>query len=270
MNDYRVRVSPEGVILALSSDYFTDLGCALNEDVSAYVESSFRNVYQSDTWQTTITKLRTDTPSSTWTRGPGSFEALALIENIIEHIAYVTQQDAVQVRLANLTNNTRFPLMFQQFIRDTQYDQRQADITAFNAANRWKKRGLAVVPMKFHILYFGVLAAVVSIYHIDGTVSVTHGGIEMGQGLNTKVCQVAAHILGIPLALVTTKPNREYVSPNAPPSGGSQSSELVCFVSKKGIPSKDLSNKIFFEPPFLYLGHYASVSGIEPKTAAGT
>lgn len=230
-NSYRLKVSDEGVIQTLHSDYSSDFGCTLNEDVTGNYQSSFRNVYQATRWTTTTTKVVTDAPSSTWTRAPGDVEGIALIENIIEHIAFATQRDPVRVRLANLNEGTRFGDIFRNFIRDIKYDQRQQEILAFNTANRWKKRGLAVVPMSYHLNYFGCFAAIVSIYHIDGTVSISHGGIEMGQGLNTKVCQVAAHILKIPLNLITTKASREYVSPNALPTGGSQASEIVCFVS---------------------------------------
>lgn len=233
MNDYRLRVTEEGVIQTLHSDFFSDFGCTLNEDGTGNFQSSFRNVYQTDRWTTTVTKVVTDAPSSTWTRAPGDLEGIALIENIFEHIAFATQKDPVDVRLANLNNGTRLPDMLRKFIQDIEYRRRQQDILDFNTANRWKKRGLAVVPMRYHLNYFGCFAAIVSIYHIDGTVSIAHGGIEMGQGLNTKACQVAAHILKIPLELVTTKPSREYVSPNALPTGGSQTSELICYATLK-------------------------------------
>lgn len=55
-------------------------------------------------------------------------------------------------------------------------------------ANRWKKKGLSVVPMKFGIGWAGGnYTALVAIHGLDGSVSISHGGIESGQGINTKV-----------------------------------------------------------------------------------
>lgn len=55
--------------------------------------------------------------------------------------------------------------------------------------NRWKKRGLSLVPMWFGYNYHSVFrySVHVVVYEHDGTVVVSHGGIEMGQGINTKV-----------------------------------------------------------------------------------
>ncbi|CAC5385057.1 XDH [Mytilus coruscus] len=61
------------------------------------------------------------------------------------------------------------------------------DSQTFTSANRWKKKGLSVVPMKFEISYIFVhYNAIVNIYAWDGSISIAHGGVEMGQGINTK------------------------------------------------------------------------------------
>lgn len=103
---------------------------------------------------------------------------------------------------------------------------------SFNAENRWKKRGIATTPMRYSLGYFGTMPAVVSIYHGDGSVAITHGGIEMGQGLNTKVVQVAAHTLGIPMELIKIKPALNSIVPNAICSGGSSASDISSYVSR--------------------------------------
>lgn len=110
------------------------------------------------------------------------------------------------------------------------FTKRQKEVDEFNKANRWRKRGIAVVPMKYPQGYVGAYHALVSIYQYDGTVAVSHGGIEMGQGINTKVAQVVAHVLDIPYKYVKVKPANNLISVNSYISGGSQTSESVCFV----------------------------------------
>lgn len=185
--DYQVRVDPDGRVLTLSDSVFSDFGCSLNENVGLFTGPAIPNIYRADNWQLTETKVLTNTPSNTWTRSPGSLDGFAITENIMEHVAFVTQRDPMEVRIANLDLTTKFPQMLQQFLVDIEYQRRQMEIQHFNEANRWKKRGLGVAPIKHHVPYFGVQPAIVSIYNVDGTVSVTHAGVEMGQGLNTKV-----------------------------------------------------------------------------------
>lgn len=73
--------------------------------------------------------------------------------------------------------------------------ERRAAAEEYNKANRFRKRGLALIPTKFGIsfttMFLNQGAALVNVY-TDGTVLVTHGGVEMGQGLHTKMAQVTA------------------------------------------------------------------------------
>jgi xanthine dehydrogenase large subunit len=85
----------------------------------------------------------------------------------------------------------------------------RAEIAAFNAASPVLKKGLALTPVKFgisfNVVHFNQAGALVHVY-TDGSVLVNHGGTEMGQGLNTKVAQVVAHELGMPLAACAAPP----------------------------------------------------------------
>ena len=103
-------------------------------------------------------------------------------------------------------------------------------IAQFNLENRWRKRGIAIVPMKYPVGYFGTLHALVSIYHTDGTVAITHGGIEMGQGINTRAAQVAAKVLGIPVEKIAIKPTTNLTAPNDFCTQASITSEAVAHV----------------------------------------
>src|SRR6202044_152712 len=83
-------------------------------------------------------------------------------------------------------------------------EQRAAAVEEFNRSNRWRKRGIAMIPQKYGIAFteprgsLNASSALVNVNMGDGSVVVTHGGVEMGQGLNTKIAQLAANALGIP------------------------------------------------------------------------
>lgn len=110
--------------------------------------------------------------------------------------------------------------------------KRKAEIEQFNRNNRWRKRGIALTPMEYPQEYFGSIPVFVAIYHADGTVVVTHGGIECGQGINTKAAQVAAYALGIPYEMISIKRMDNVVGANAGATGGSMTSEVICHVCR--------------------------------------
>lgn len=100
-------------------------------------------------------------------------------------------------------------------------------------ANRWMKHGISIVPIKFYLELDGLhYTVLVNIYAEDGTVAISHGGVEVGQGINTKVAQVAALTLGIPLVRIQVKPCSTITSPNSDSTGGSITSEANCRVSQ--------------------------------------
>lgn len=163
-----------------------------------------------------------------------SMEGVAMIENMMERIAFSLHKDPIQVRLLNMAReNNPIPEMMNQLRRDANFDDRKRQVQEFNRYNRWRKRAIKMIPLTVDIFYTGNFNALVSIYHGDGSVMVTHAGIEMGQGINTKVAQVCAYILGIPLEKVSVKPSTSFTSPNAIVTGGSIGSECVAFATMK-------------------------------------
>jgi xanthine dehydrogenase/oxidase len=70
----------------------------------------------------------------------------------------------------------------------------------------------------------------VAVYHIDGSVIVAHGGIEMGQGINTKVAQTVAAFLDIPLEKIRVRPTSNFITPNSSLTAAGSTSESCCFV----------------------------------------
>ena len=91
------------------------------------------------------------------------------------------------------------------------------------------KRGIALTPVKFGISFtathYNQAGALLHLYN-DGTLLLNHGGTEMGQGLFTKVAQVVAQELGVPLAAVRVSASDTSKVPNASPTAASSGSDL--------------------------------------------
>lgn len=148
----------------------------------------------------------------------------------MEHIAFTVKKDSTFVRELNMrTEDNDIPELIDTLKKVSDYDQRAKDVEAFNKSNRWKKKNIKISVMCFPIVYFGNFSALVTIYRGDGTVTITTGGIEMGQGANTKAAQVCAYELGISLDCISVIPHYSFTAANNVFSGSSITSECVCY-----------------------------------------
>lgn len=133
----------------------------------------------------------------------------------MEHIAEELNIDPIDVRMANYRREDNdLPALIPIFVEKVDYKKRQKYIKQFNEHNRWKKRGMRLANMAFPTAYIGNYAALVSVYHGDGSVVVNIGGIEIGQGINTRVAQTAANELRISVEKVTVLPALNFATPN--------------------------------------------------------
>lgn len=173
----------------------------------------------------------TDIHPHTWLRAPGSLEGLAMAENIMEHIAKELSLDPLSVRMANMRPDSVMRNILPEFLDQCKFQSRKELVDIFNAANRWKKRGIAFVPMRFFVKTDKRFAVLVSVYAVDGSVRVCHGGIEMGQGINTKIAQIAARSFGIPVDTVKIEAPNTFVNANGMTTGGTQTTDAVGKVS---------------------------------------
>lgn len=231
--DYSFHVKTSGKIVKLNLSFYEDAGYSPNESPMGHTVLLSKNCYQFTTENYILDgyMVITDSPSNTACRAPGSVEGIAMIENVMEHTAFQLGLDPFDVRVANLIAGHKMSQMIPRFLETTQYRKRRVEVADFNKQNRWIKRGLGLAIMEYHIGYFGIFPATVAIYHGDGTVVISHGGVEMGQGMNTKIAQVAAHTLGIPLNMIKVEGSNTVNGANSMVTGGSIGSETVCFVS---------------------------------------
>lgn len=123
----------------------------------------------------------------------------------------------------------RLEAAWTQVLDHADVEAREAEIAAFNASHPSRRRALAMTPVKFGISFnltaFNQGGALVLVYK-DGSVLINHGGTEMGQGLHTKMMQVAATSLGVPLGLVRQSPTRTDKVPNTSATAASSGADL--------------------------------------------
>lgn len=241
---YEVGVNNKGRIQYLNSTHWGNAGSCYNEVHAPIVMHHMGSCYDASRWTCDGFEVKTDLPSNTYCRAPGSVEGVSIIENIMEHIAMELNKDPIEVRLINMSEDHKNALgpMIDDLKRSADYDTRKRAVDIFNSENRWKKKGIALVPLQYPLMYWGQFNAMVTIYARDGTVSVSHGGIECGQGIHTKISQVAAHALGIDLELVKVRPSDNFTAPNNSVTGGSISSESCAYATM--MACKELLNRL--------------------------
>lgn len=245
---YKVGIDTEGKLMAIEEEITCDSGCAANDVGSSLAASWMSSVYYCPNWLVTAMYAITNTPSNTYMRAPGIIEGLSSMEAIMEHIAAYLGKDPLEVRELNLAETgaerPSFPPVEKNVFKDdilpllktsADFENRKLEVAAFNDTNRWRKRGIALVPSGFNIGYAGNFrfGGLINIYSHDGTVAITHGGIDMGQGINTKVSQIAAYILGVPLETVKVKATSTTSNANSLHQGATVCSDIVCFGVKK-------------------------------------
>jgi xanthine dehydrogenase large subunit len=188
-------------------------------------------------------RCKTNTQSNTAFRGFGGPQGMIVIEAIMGDIARTLGLDALDVRRRNLygigerdvthyqmkvEDNILEPLL-ARLEQSSQYRQRRKTIAAWNNTSPVIQRGIAITPVKFGISFtatlFNQAGALVHVY-TDGSVQVNHGGTEMGQGLHTKVAQIVADELGVPLAQVLATASDTSKVPNASATAASAGTDL--------------------------------------------
>ncbi|XP_059612740.1 uncharacterized protein LOC132259204 [Phlebotomus argentipes] len=220
---YKIEVNDIGKIQKLENTQYINMGTSLNEVISrTVILGIFTGLYDTSTWSIDFKGVHTDVHPHTWFRAPARLEAYTTAETFMEHIAKELRLDPVDVRLANLPQESPMRTILPEFLKKCNYRTREEHVSLFNAQNRWRKRGIAFVPMNYLFETTFRFSVLVSVYAVDGSVSVCHGSIEMGQGIDTKIVQITAKTLGIPVDCINIVHANTVVNANNLGTGGSQ------------------------------------------------
>lgn len=241
---WRVGFSQDGHLEALDTTLTSDGGWSLDlsEAVLARALCHVDNNYWIPDVRIRGRIARTHKTSQTAFRGFGGPQGMAVLEDVLGRCAPLLGIEPHELRRRNfyadgqptpygqvVTQAARVHAAWDQVIEGAGLERRRAEVAAFNAAHEHVKRGLAITPVKFGISFnFTALNQAGALVHVykDGSVLVNHGGTEMGQGLHTKMLQVAATALGVPLARVRLAPTRTDKVPNTSATAASSGADL--------------------------------------------
>ena len=241
---WRVGFDDDARLVALEATLTSDGGWSLDlsEPVLARALCHVDNAYWIPHVLLHGRVARTHKTSQTAFRGFGGPQGMLVIEDVLGRCAPLLGVDPVDLRRRNfyvdgqatpygqvVRHPERAAAAWDQVVSTGEVARRREEIAAFNAAHDHTKRALAVTPLKFGISFnftaFNQAGALVHVYK-DGSVLINHGGTEMGQGLHTKMLQVAATSLGIPLERVRLAPTRTDKVPNTSATAASSSADL--------------------------------------------
>jgi xanthine dehydrogenase large subunit len=243
--DYLVGFGKDGVVR--SADVTLNARCGHSEDLSLGVvdRSMFHadNSYFYPSCRILSKRLRTNTVSNTAFRGFGGPQGMMVAERMMDHIAFATGRDPLEVRKSNFyagvgRDRTPYGMRVEDNIlhelvaeleRTSEYWERRKAIAGFNASSPILKKGLALTPVKygisFTLIHLNQAGALVHLYR-DGSISLNHGGTEMGQGLFVKVAQVVAESFGVDIDKVKITATSTAKVPNTSPTAASSGTDL--------------------------------------------
>ncbi|XP_062710701.1 LOW QUALITY PROTEIN: xanthine dehydrogenase [Aedes albopictus] len=290
---YKVGVDENGRILAADFKAYNNAGCSMDLSFSVMDRAMFHisNAYDIPNLRVEGWVCKTNIPSNTAFRGFGTPQAMLATETMMRHVARSLNRDYLDLVELNMCEsgyvthykqqieNCNLQKCWSELIKSSDLKARRTEVDQFNQQHRWRKRGISVVPTMYAIgfdaIHMNQSGALVHVYQ-DGTVLLTHGGVEMGQGIHTKMIQIAASVLKVPVDIIHISETATATIPNTPPTAASLGSDLngmavlnACEIIndrlrpyKKQFPDKDWNTwitKAYFDRVSLsVVGFYAT------------
>ncbi|KAI9597428.1 putative xanthine dehydrogenase HxA [Syncephalis fuscata] len=226
---WKVGVTKEGKITAYQLKIYANSGLFM-------FITQCDNAYYFPAFHANGFLCKTNVASNTAFRGFGGPEGMFTTESVIHAIADRLAMPVEQIQEINFYKEGQLTpynqqildwnvsLMWQRVNDLFKVDKRRTQIKEFNDKSRWKKRGIAAVPVKFGVTIapmFHCQGSALIHIHTDGSVLLTHGGVEMGQGLHTKMIQICAEGLDIPTSSIFISETATDKIINAAPTAGS-------------------------------------------------
>ncbi len=241
-SDFKIGLDKNLKIIAYEATFFQNAGAAADLSPAVLERTLFHctNSYFVPNVQATAFCCRTNLPPNTAFRGFGGPQGMFVIESAIAKAAEHLGIDASEIQKKNLLKDgDEFPYG-QKAESDAKNCWEEAEdiyeikklrkqVKEFNDKNFLHKKGISLMPICFGIsftkTFMNQARALVHIY-TDGSVSVSTGAVEMGQGVNTKMAQVAASIFSLPLSKIKIHTTNTFRIANTSPSAASATADL--------------------------------------------
>ena len=243
--DYAVGFDDDGRIDAFDAVYAARAGFSADLTGPVTDRALFHadNAYFYPAVRVISEPLYTNTVSNTAFRGFGGPQGMMGCERVIEDIAFALGKDPLEIRKANFYGTTdRNVTPYHQTVTDnilhrvvaeleasSDYQKRRQAVLDFNAANGVLRKGISLIPVKFGISFtatwYNQAGALVHVYR-DGSIHLSHGGTEMGQGLYMKVAQVLADAFQVGLDRIKIMATTTGKVPNTSATAASSGSDL--------------------------------------------
>ncbi len=241
-SDFKIGLGKDLKILAYEATFYQNAGATADLSPAVMERTLFHcnNSYFIPNVKATAYSCRTNLPPNTAFRGFGGPQGMFVIEAAIDKAANQLGIPASAIQEKNLLKTgDEFP--YGQ-IADSEANecwtktdelyhiqQLQKEVEDFNASNKWYKKGMALMPICFGIsftkTFMNQARSLVHVY-TDGSVAVSTAAVEMGQGVNTKVLQVAAQVFSIDPAKVKINTTNTYRIANTSPTAASAAADL--------------------------------------------
>jgi xanthine dehydrogenase large subunit len=240
--DFKIGLNKELRIVAYEATFYQNAGAAADLSPAVMERTLFHctNSYFVPHVKATAYSCRTHLPPNTAFRGFGGPQGMFVIEAAIAKAADALGIPASEIQQKNLLKDgDEFPYgqkaeseaneCWNKAVELYELKKLRTDINAFNASNKLYKKGMALMPICFGISFTKTrMNQGRSLVHVytDGSVSVSTGAVEMGQGVNTKILQVAARVFSIDPVRVKVHTTNTYRIANTSPTAASAAADL--------------------------------------------
>lgn len=245
-SDFKIGLDKNGKILAYEVTFYQNAGATADLSPAILERTLFHttNTYYIPNVKATAISCKTNLPSNTAFRGFGGPQAMFVIESALFKASQVTGIDYHELQKINLlkegdefpygqrARNCRAKICYDTLEKKFEVDKIRKQIDEFNSKSRFIKKSYSIMPICFGISFTSTFlnqaSALVHIY-VDGSVGISTAAVEMGQGVNQKLIEIASKVLSIPTSKIKIETTNTTRAANTSPTAASKAADLNGF-----------------------------------------